>query len=119
MNYRSNNNPGELKHRITFLIPPGGKDEDGFPINEWTAFKKPIWAAIKTLKGKAFYEAAADQLQDMKTFGIRYRKDVDDSMRIRHKDKVYKIISMNNDDENNQWWTIHVREIKGGAVDGL
>lgn len=40
-------------------------------------------------------------------------------MRIRHKDKIYKIISMNNDDENNQWWTIHVRETKDGVVDGF
>ncbi|MEK5530653.1 phage head closure protein [Viridibacillus sp. FSL R5-0468] len=95
-----------------------GKDEDGFPIIQWTDHVK-VWAAIKTLKGKAFYEAAADQLQDMKTFGIRYRKDVDDNMRIRHKDKIYKIISMNNDDENNQWWTIHVRETKDGVVDGF
>ncbi|MEK4091723.1 phage head closure protein [Viridibacillus sp. FSL H8-0110] len=117
MNYRSNNNAGELKHRITFLNPPG-KDEDGFPIIDWTDYVT-VWAAIKTLKGKAFYEAAADQLQDVKQIGIRYRKDVDDNMRIRHKDKIYKIISMTNDDENNQWWTIHVRETRDGAVDGL
>ncbi|MEX3621866.1 phage head closure protein [Viridibacillus arvi] len=119
MNYRTNNNAGNLNKRITFLIPPGGTDGDGFPIKEWIPYKKPVWAEIKTLKGKEFYQAASDQVQDVKQIGIRYRKDVDDNMRIRHKDKIYKILSMNNDDENNQWWTIHVREIKGGAVDGL
>lgn len=118
MNYRTNNNAGDLDKRITFLIPPGGTDADGFPIKNWTDHKT-VWASIKTLKGKEFYSAAADQLQDVKQIGIRYRKDVDDNMRIRHKDKIYKIISMNNDDENNQWWTIHVREIKDGVEIGF
>lgn len=112
MNYRTNNNVGNLKHRITFLIPPPDTDSDGFPIEngKWTEYKT-VWAEIKTLKGKSFYEAAADQLQDTKQIGIRYRSDVDESMRIQHKNKIYKIISMNNDDENNQWLTIHVREV--------
>lgn len=110
MNWRYNNNPANLKHRITFLQPPGGTDDDGFPVTEWTIFKN-VWAEIKTLKGKEFYQAASDQVQDLKQIGIRYRSDVDESMRIKHKNKIYKIISMKNDDENNQWLTIHVREV--------
>lgn len=112
MNWRYNNNPANLNKRITFLLPPKNTDEDGFPIEnkEWKPFK-PVWAEIKTLKGKEFYQAASDQLQDVKQIGIRYRNDVDENMRIQHKNKIYKIISMNNDDENNQWLTIQVREV--------
>ena len=83
---------------------------DGWPSQEWTE-SITVWAEIKTLKGKRLFDAATVQMQDMKTFGIRYRPDVNDMMRIRHKGKDYDITSMTNDDENNQWYTILVREV--------
>lgn len=110
MNWRYNNNPANLNRRIAFLLPPGGTDSDGFPITKWTKYKT-VWAEIKTLKGKTFYESASDQVQDIIQIGVRYRDDVDESMRIQYKNKVYRIVSMNNDDMNNQWLTVHVREV--------
>ncbi len=109
MNERYGNNPANLKHRITFLNPPGAI-VGGWPSTEWTEHVT-VRAEIKTLKGNRVFDAAAVQMQDMKTFGIRYRKDVNDMMRIRHKGKYYDITSMTNDDENNQWYTILVREV--------
>lgn len=109
MNERHNNNSGNLKHRITFLKPPG-EIVNGWPTTEWTEYVT-VWAEIKTQKGRRLFESAAVQMQDLKTFGIRYRKDVDDKMRIRHKGQDYDILSMTNDDENNQWYTILVQEV--------
>jgi SPP1 family predicted phage head-tail adaptor len=109
MNERHNNNPGKLKHRITFLKPPGDI-VSGWPTTDWTEHIT-VWAEIRTQKGKRLFEAAAVQMQDMKTFGIRYRKDVDDTMRIRYKCQDYDVVSMTNDDENNQWYTILASEV--------
>jgi len=109
MNYQYNNNPAKLKHRITFLNPPG-EVQNGWPTQEWNEHVT-VWAEIKTQKGRRLFESAAVQMQDMKIFGIRYRKDVHDKMRIRYKDEDYDIVSMTNDDENNQWYTILVREV--------
>lgn len=50
-------------------------------------------------------------MQDMKTFGIRYRDDVSDNMRIRHKGQDYDITSMTNDDEKDEYFTILIREV--------
>lgn len=108
MNERRNNNAANLKHRITFLKPPG--IINGWPTQEWTEHVS-VWAEIRTQKGKRLFESAAVQMQDMKIFGIRYRRDVDDAMRIRHNGQDYDIISMTNDDENNQWYTILVKEV--------
>jgi SPP1 family predicted phage head-tail adaptor len=110
MNERHNNNAGKLKHRITFLKPPGGI-VSGWPTTEWTEHIT-VWAEIRTQKGKRLFEAAAVQMQGKKIFGIRYHSDLNENMRIRDKKGiVYEIESMTNDDENNQWYTILVREV--------
>lgn len=109
MNERYNNNSGELKYRINFLKPPG-EIVNGWPSQEWIDFKT-VWAAIKTQKGARLFNSDAVQMQGKKIFGIRYRADLHENMRIRHKGTTYEIESMTNDDENNQWYTILVREV--------
>ena len=110
MNERYGNNPGNLNRRITFLLPPGSPGEGGWPTTEWTEYKT-VWAEIKTLKGNRVLEAAAIHMQNVKTFGCRYRKDVNDKMRLRFKGIDYEIKSLTNDDENNQWLTIMAQEV--------
>lgn len=109
MNERYGNNPANLKHRITFLNPPG-EIVDGWPSTEWTDYKT-VWAEIRTQKGSRLFNADTVHMQSRKIFGIRYRKDLNPYMRIRHKNTTYEIESMTNDDENNQWYTIVVREV--------
>jgi len=107
--YKPRKNSGLLRHKITFL-KASGERTGGLPTQEWTEYVT-VWAGIETQKGKRLFESAAVQMQDIKKFSIRYRNDVDDTMRIRHKGKDYDIYSMTNDDENNQWYTILVREV--------
>ena len=107
--YIPKRNTGLLKHRITFLKPPG-HIVNGWPTQEWTEHAT-VWAGIETQNGKRIFEAAAVQMQDLKKINIRYRKDLYDKMRIRHKGQDYDIVSMTNDDEENRWYTILVKEV--------
>jgi len=107
--YKPKPNTGNMRHRITFLKPPG-EIVNGWPTQKWTEHVT-VWAEIKTLRGVRLFDAAAVQMQDMKTYGIRYRPDVNDMMRIRHKGQDYDITSMTNDNETNEWYTILVREV--------
>ncbi|OCA84488.1 hypothetical protein A8F94_17485 [Bacillus sp. FJAT-27225] len=107
--YKPKKNTGLLKHRVTFLKPPG-EVIGGWPAQEWAEYVT-VWAGIETQKGRRVFEAAAVQMQDLKKISIRYRADLNDTMRIRHKGQDYEIISMMNDDENNEWYTILVREV--------
>lgn len=109
MNERYGNNPANLKHRITFLNPPG-QIIGGWPSMEWIDFKT-VWAEIRTQKGSRLFNSDAVQMQGRKIFGVRYRADLNENMRIRHKGKEYDIESMENDDENNQWYTILVKGV--------
>ncbi|CEG28082.1 phage head closure protein [Bacillus sp. B-jedd] len=109
LKYKPKKNTGLLKHRVTFLKPPG-EIVGGWPTTEWTEYVT-VWAGIETQKGRRVFEAAAVQMQDLKKISIRYRADLNDSMRIRHKGQDYDIFSMSNDDENNEWYTILAREV--------
>lgn len=109
MNERHNNNAGKMNKRITFLVPPG-QIVNGWPTQKWSDFQK-VWAEIKTQKGSRLFNADSVQMQGKKIFGIRFREDLNENMRIRYKDTVYEIESMTNDDENNQWYTILAQEV--------
>lgn len=89
---------------------PPGEIVDGWPSKKWTDYTT-VWAAIKTQKGSRLFNSDAVQLQGRKIFGIRYRQDLSENMRICHKGIIYDIESMTNDDENNQWYTILAREV--------
>lgn len=102
-------NSGRFRHRITFFAPPG-TIVDGWPSMVWTEHVT-VWADIRTQRGNRLFESATVQMQDMKSFTIRYRPDVNDMMRIRHKGTTYNIDSMTNDDEKNEYYTILVKEV--------
>ena len=105
-------NPGNLDQRITFLKPPGGVSDSGFVNDEWTEHIT-VWAALKTLKGRLFYEAAGTNLENNRMFQIRYRKDVSDNMRIRWRGVDHTIINMEDDDGKKKTITIYCRAVKG------
>lgn len=109
MNYRYGNNPAELKHRITFLNPPG-EIVNGWPSQEWTEHGR-AWAAVETQKGYRVFKSDATQWQDKKVIGMRYRSDIREEMRVVINGITHDIESLVNDNERNQWLTIIVKEV--------
>lgn len=108
-------NPGDLKQRLTFLRPAGGKDDDGFPIDQPTEYTK-AWGALKTLKGKSFYEAASTNMQHNREFTIRYQRKLADEVRpkgliVMWKKIKHEIISIENDDGLNVSMTVVVQAV--------
>lgn len=100
----------DMDQRITFLNPPGGQDEDGYPINEWMDHIT-VWASLKTLKGRSFYAAAGTNLQNNRMFEIRYRKNVDDSMRVKWRGVDHSIISLEDDDGQKKSMIIYCKVV--------
>lgn len=110
MNYQHNNNPAKLNKRLQFQTPPGTIGKDGYPSTEWTDFKK-VWGEVKTQRGYKVFSSDASQWQGKSIFGIRYREDLSEEMRIVLKGKTYEIESIVNDDERDQWLTIIAKEV--------
>lgn len=109
MNYQYNNNAARLNKRVTFFNPPG-QIVNGWPIQDWTPYKK-LWAEVKSQKGYKVFNSDATQWQGKRIVGIRYRNDIHEEMRVEIAGKLYEIESLVNDDERNQWLTIIVTEV--------
>ncbi|MBE3570988.1 MAG: phage head closure protein [Bacillales bacterium] len=104
-------NPSRLRHRITFQKFVSGTDQDGFPTESWEDVKT-VWSMVKTIQGREYYAAAAVQAENTVRFVVRYTKEIDSSMRIVYKGRIFEIVAPPiNDDEANKTLTIIAKEV--------
>ncbi|AOY88649.1 head-tail adaptor protein [Marinobacter salinus] len=97
-------NPGKLRHRITIEKP--GQTQDpatGEMIDGWQLVDE-VWAAKRPSSAREFKQSQAGQSEITGEFQIRYRDDVDATMRILHKGKVYNIEGVLEDNESGMEW---------------
>lgn len=98
--------------RIDIIVEnENATDEDGFPIEGGKSIKT-VYANVRSLRGKEFYQASQVQAQDDKVFYINYIKDLDTKAEIKYKNELYNIISIINIDEANKEYEIRARLIK-------
>ena len=91
-NIDSDQSTGELRHRITFLIKQVTMS-GGIAKETWDpAFT--CWASVEPLRGREYYQAAAVNRENEVRFLIRYRKEVNEAMRIRFNDMEYTIAAV-------------------------
>lgn len=108
-------NPAKLNKRITFqLFDPDAKDPDGFPLppeQQWSDFKT-VWAMIKTMQGREYYQASAIQAENTTRFIIRYTTGIDNNMQIKYGNRIFNIVAPPiNDNEANKTLTIIAKEV--------
>lgn len=101
----SNTEIGELNKRIIIQKASVTKDDDGFPITSWDAYKTS-WGKVQNLSGREYYSAMAVQMETSTKFIIRYRKDLDSTInddgvnttkvfRILYQKSIYNISFIN------------------------
>lgn len=93
----------KLDKRISFVSDTVMYDKDGFPIKIEEVYYA-CWSNIKRLSFKEFYGSKTDNSILVDSFRVRKCRIVDlmDSKqyKIRYENKLYKIIYMNPDPEN-------------------
>lgn len=89
------------------------KEYDGaFPtLDEYEDYVS-LWAESRFLRGKNFYAARAANIKTDVEWKIRYRTDIDESMRIKYDGKFYEIEGMLPLDNNRSYLLIKAYEIK-------
>lgn len=103
-------NPGELRHRIKLQKLETVVNENGFEEEIWIDHKR-VWASIKNLHGREYFQAAAVQKENTVKFIIRYTPGLDTSMKILFNNTHYDITSVDNIRYENKFI-----EIKGVEV---
>lgn len=108
MSKRFSNN---RKHRITFIRTETVEDDLGQTIDEKDVEYTCCWSDIKTMLGKEYFAAAAAQAERTYRFIIRYRHDIETTMKIKFKNRIFDITHPPiNDGERNETLTIIAME---------
>lgn len=82
---------GKLRHRLTILELSQEQDSDTGEMDEtWTELAT-VWGSFEPYSTKDYIAAASTQEQTSARAVIRYRSDIEASMRILFRGKTYEI----------------------------
>lgn len=91
---------GLLRHKVQLQAPQIAQDPDtGEMVKTWVTIAEP-WAQIVPSSAREFIAASAEQSEVRGRIVIRYRGDVDASMRIVYRGKWYAILGVLEDAES-------------------
>lgn len=119
MHYSNQAKTAKLNKRIIFQKFINTVDNNDNEIKEWQDYKG-AWAAARNLHGEEFYTAGEEQSKKTAVFTIRYRTDIDESMRIKfgkrlvenkEVDRVFEIQFIDNMKYQNEFLEIKALEI--------
>lgn len=89
---------GQLRDRITIQKMGSSEDEWGTPLpNDWQEHAR-IWSNFKHLTGSESIRSGADTSIVKASVRVRFRKDIDASMRVQHLGLDYNIEAVLPDD---------------------
>ena len=74
-------NPGKLDKRITIQKLTSSVNENGFPEEVWSDYKK-VWSSMENLNGREYFAAKAVQSETSVNLTIRYLRDIDATVNV-------------------------------------
>ena len=87
-----------LNRRVTIQAPGTIRDEGGGVIEGWAEYAQ-AWASIRKTNGMESIRAGAEGTTVQASIRMRYRTDIDASMRIVHGTTIYKILGVLTDEQ--------------------
>lgn len=81
------------------------------PIDKYEDYKS-LWAESRYLRGRNLFMARAANVKTDVEFIIRYREDIDETMRIKISERVYNIEGIIPLDNTKRYLTIKAYEVK-------
>lgn len=103
-------NIGRLRHRITIQALHHRPSDYGATVPDWQDLHH-VWAEVKPLSGKESFSAAQIQPETTVHIWLRYRPDVDTTMRVKFGEKHYQIIGVLNYKELNRSLLLQCKEM--------
>jgi SPP1 family predicted phage head-tail adaptor len=89
---------GDLRHFIEIQVKQRLQDPStGEMLDTWIAYAN-VWAQIVPMSAREFIASAAEQSEVRGRIVIRYRDDIDATMRVVYRGKFYEILGVMEDD---------------------
>jgi len=110
---------GKLSHRITFQKRAPSVDAMGQEHLNTFADYKAVWATIRPLRGKEYWDAKRVRSDELYKITIRYVDWVREDMRIRYKNRIYNITSIMNAETRGEFLEIYATEYANTHEDKL
>ena len=82
---------------------------------EWTEVAT-VMGAKADVSGREFYEAHAVDAEDVVTFTIRWRDDINTTWRVKHGSGLYDILEVNHLGYMRDYLRLKCRQVTGGGV---
>ena len=106
---------GDLRHPVDLMKPVTTTGEHN---RRSTSFVKQatVYAAKSDVSGREFFQAHAVNAEDIVTFTIRWRDDIDTTWRVKHGAETYGILEVNHLGYMRDYLRLKCRSVKGGGV---
>ena len=106
---------GDLRQVITLKKPVTTTGEHNRRTTTWTDMGT-VPAAKADVSGREFFQAHAVNAEDIVTFTIRWRDDIDTTWRVEHGAETYGILEVNHLGYMRDYLRLRCRRVKGGGV---
>ena len=106
---------GDLRQIVTLLRPRQVIGQNNRRTVEWDEIGE-IRAQKSDVSGREFWQAQAYNAEDVVTFTIRWRDDINATWRIRHGETVYNIMEINHLGNMRDYMRIKTRAVGAGGV---
>jgi SPP1 family predicted phage head-tail adaptor len=81
---------GKLRHRVAFEALIRYIDTAGDTVEDWVQ-QFECWAAVEPVSAREFVASQSLQSQVVARVTVRYRSDIEATMRIRHRGQLFNI----------------------------
>lgn len=102
---------GDLRHLVTLQKLVQTESEYGETIESWVDYMQ-VWAQVEGLRGKEFLlsrQMPGGEITSKIT--IRYRNDIDRTMRIKSENRIFEIIAILDKEGKRRFLEIMAREV--------
>ena len=104
-------NIGDMNKKIEIYGFGWDKDELGQKIRKEKLIAR-VWAKVRLIRSSESIKLLKNEATEEMQFTIRYRKGIDKNMKIRCKDQMYGIDSVENENEADRFLILHAEAVE-------
>lgn len=104
-------NIGDMNKKIEIYSFGWDKDELGQKIRKEKLIAR-VWAKVRLIRSSESIKLLKNEATEEMQFTIRYRKGIDKNMKIRYKDQMYGIDSVENENEADRFLILHAEAVE-------